>query len=210
YKIINDVKPSVIHAASNFQNALPGLKLAKELNIPSVYEVRGLWHHTQASKREEFYNSERFNFQEKYEIVCCHTADQVICISDSLKAYLVERGINEEKITVIPNGVDTLSLQSRPKNTEIINKYQLKNAYVLGFVGSITNYEGLDLVVRAIEKINKHELYNKPLKLLIVGEGQYKERLSMLVEELSLNEHVIFTGKVSREQVPEFYSVMDI
>src|SRR5699024_3024189 len=50
FEIIRQEKPSIIHAASNFQNALPSLVLGKVLGIKSIYEVRGLWHYSQSTK----------------------------------------------------------------------------------------------------------------------------------------------------------------
>lgn len=86
-------KPAVIHAASNFQNALPAIRLGNQMNIKTIYEVRGLWHHTQTSKVPAFFNSDRFNMKEQYEILCCEYADEVIVISESLKEYLILKGI---------------------------------------------------------------------------------------------------------------------
>jgi hypothetical protein len=45
------LKPSVIQAASNYEAALPALIAARRLGIPFVYEVRGLWEYTAASKK---------------------------------------------------------------------------------------------------------------------------------------------------------------
>src|SRR5699024_3614602 len=43
--IVKKEKPEIIHAASNFQNALPALKIGNMLDLKTIYEVRGLWHH---------------------------------------------------------------------------------------------------------------------------------------------------------------------
>ncbi len=44
-------RPSVIHAASNYQIGLAGLIAARRLGLPFVYEVRGLWEITEASDK---------------------------------------------------------------------------------------------------------------------------------------------------------------
>ncbi|WP_245537512.1 glycosyltransferase family 4 protein [Salinicoccus carnicancri] len=209
-KIVKAERPQMIHAASNFQNALPALRVGEMLGLRTIYEVRGLWHHTQTSKNPLFYQSDRFNFQDAYEILCCNIADEVLCISESLKSYLVDKGVEAEKITVVPNGVDTNSMSPSEPDSDIIEKYGLEDSVVLGFIGSITVYEGIDFILRAIKNINDSKKLRKRLKFLLVGEGQYLPQLQALVTELGIREDVIFTGKIPHEQVSKFYSVVDV
>lgn len=208
--IIKKEKPKIIHAASNFQNALPALRAGEMLGLKTIYEVRGLWHHTQTSKNPLFYKSDRFNLQDNYEVLCCDIADEVLCISESLKEHLIGKGIDENKITVVPNGVDTVNMAPSKASGSIIEKYDLEDNIVLGFIGSITVYEGIDFILKAIKSINDSKRLNKRLKFLIVGEGQYLPQLQALVTELDISDDVIFTGKIPHEQVSEFYSVIDI
>ncbi|TVT28875.1 glycosyltransferase [Salinicoccus cyprini] len=210
YKVIKKEKPSIIHAASNFQNALPALKVAQSLGLKSIYEVRGLWHYTQSEKNPDFYRSERFKMQDDYEIICCKVADEVTCISESLKNYLVEKGIPKEKITVIPNGVDTNVLKPIPKAVDIIDKYELENSTVIGFIGSLTSYEGIEFIFEAMKEINNRKKKKNYFKFLIVGDGSYRSKLEQKVKELEIEEDVIFVGRVPREEVIDFYSVIDI
>lgn len=210
FNIVIKEKPAVIHAASNFQNAMPAIRLGNQLNIKTIYEVRGLWHHTQTSKVPEFYNSDRFNMQEHYEILCCQYADEVIVISESLREYLILKGIKAEKITVLPNGVDSEVLSPLEKSADIIERYQLEDSTVLGFIGSITNYEGIDLIIDTVQSLNNSNEFKRRFKLLVVGDGQYRAALQRKVLEQNLSEDIIFTGKVPFETVKDYYSVIDI
>ena len=210
YKIVMEEKPAAIHAASNFQNAMPAIRLGNQMNIKTIYEVRGLWHHTQTSKVPEFFNSDRFNMQEHYEILCCQYADEVIVISESLREYLILKGIAAEKITVLPNGVDSEVLSPLKKSEDLIERYQLENSTVLGFIGSITNYEGLELIIDTVEALNYSNEFTERFKLLVVGDGQHRAALQRKVLEQNLSDDIIFTGKVPFETVKDYYSVIDI
>lgn len=130
--------------------------------------------------------------REHYEILCCQHADEVIVISESLREYLILKGIAAEKITVLPNGVDSEILSPIEKSDDIIERYQLDNSIVLGFVGSITNYEGIDLIIDTVETLNNSD-YKKRFKLLLVGDGQYRATLQGKVLNQNLSEDIIFT-----------------
>lgn len=207
YELLKKIKPKIIHAASNFQNALPALEVAKKAGIPSIYEVRGLWHHTQSSKTEGFENSDRFKLHEEYELYCCEIADRVVVICQSLHDYLVESGIDPNKMTIVPNAVDIEEFTPIPRNPILMRKYKLDGYTVIGFIGSLTVYEGLDYLIDAFAM-----LVNKGLKvkLLIVGSGPILNDLKTQAASLGVEKDVIFTGRVPREKIKEYYSVADI
>lgn len=209
-EIIKSEQPNYIYAASNFQNALPSLAVGKSLDIPTIYEVRGMWQYTQSTKNPYFFESERFFLHEKYEIECCKLADRITCICESLKTYLVDRGIDENKIDIISNGVNTQELFPLEKNLELCEKYDLQNKVVVGFVGSITDYEGIDFIIDAIKYINENKLYEKEFAFLIVGDGKYKAVLQSKVVQLGMEKNILFLGKVPREQISLIYSLIDI
>src|SRR5699024_11585083 len=94
--------------------------------------------------------------------------------SESLKKYLIEHGIKESKITVIPNGVDTTAITPVEKNEKIIEEYNLKQYNVIGFIGTITSYEGLDLVIKALKELNDRTDLEKKFKWLNVDDGQQR------------------------------------
>ncbi len=207
FALLKKVKPKVVHAASNFQNALPALAVAKKAGIPTVYEVRGLWQDSTASKIPEFDESGRYYMQEKYEIYCCEIADRVVAIGDSLADHLVNLGVERKKIDIVPNGVDAQVFSPQEKNETLIQKYQLENKTVYGFIGSITKYEGLSDLFRAFALLEKE----KPnIHFLLVGDGPALPQLRELVEKLNISHIVSFVGRVPHTEVKDYYSVIEI
>ncbi|MDN3233467.1 glycosyltransferase family 4 protein [Priestia megaterium] len=206
-RALRQIQPSLVHAASNFQNALPALKVAQKYNIPSVYEVRGLWHDTQCTKTDGFENSERYLLHQHYELICCHIADRVIAISKSLKEHLITLGIPEEKIYFVPNGVDVKKFSPQNPNLEIRKKLDLEDKLVIGFIGSVTHYEGLDYLLKALAELKKEEL---KFKFVLVGDGKALPDLKKLTRELDLEDFVTFVGRVPHNEVKDYYSVIDV
>ena len=70
-------------------------------------------------------------------------ASKIICISERLKIYLIKRGVDKEKIKVIPNGV----------NIELFNpeKYPHQFNYTLGYLGSIYSIHGIFKILNAFQ-----------------------------------------------------------
>ena len=202
------VKPSLIHSASNFVVGLAGARAAKALGIPSIYEIRGFWHLTQSTKRQGYENSDHYNLSEHFEIETAKQSDYVFTITQALKEILVENGVQESKIRVLPNAVDARKFTVMKKDKELEQELGFKNKLVIGYIGSFVEYEGLDLLLEACALLK--EIHGDAFKLLLVGDGDVMQKLRRTVQFLQLEEHVVFTGRVSHDEVQRYYSLIDI
>jgi len=195
---------TLLHASSNYLNALAAIKAASKTNIPVIYEMRGLWYITRTTLDSKFKTSGMYEYEHQMELAAVKGANKVVVISQALKKLLKEWKIPQEKITVIPNAVDIEIFQPLPKDVELLNRYNLKDKFVIGFIGSLTGYEGLKELVLSVESLVKDGL--KDIVLMIVGEGREKKNLESLVK----SKNIIFTGRVPFEEVSKYYSIFDI
>ena len=78
----------------------------------------------------------------------------------------------------------------------------------IGYIGSFTDYEGLDYLLKAGAKLK--EKYEGKFKLLMVGDGVVLDNLKNLSKELKLDNDVHFTGRIDHNDVLDYYSVIDI
>jgi glycosyltransferase involved in cell wall biosynthesis len=176
-----------IYAGSNYVNALPGLLAAKSLNIPFVYEMRGLWELTRISRQPFFKKTPNYKYGLALEGVVAKYSSRVIVISDKLKYYVVKHfNILANKIDVVLNCIDIAKFKLDLK------KKKLK--LTIGYAGSILEYEGLDLLIKAVSNLKKK---NINCTLWIVGEGELKKSLENLSYNLQIDKNVIFFGKKS-------------
>lgn len=201
-------RASVIHAASNFEIGLPAVAAARRLGLPSIYEVRGLWEVTRASKYPLVEGSELYAAQVRLETEAAITADRVITITSALKDELVRRGVPAERISVVPNSVDPGRFLVTPRDRELEQQLGLEGKRIVGYVGSFTHYEGLDHLLYALSSAIDQGLEN--LHLLLVGGGASGRQISSLVAELELDAYVTMTGRVPFDQVHRYYSLIDI
>jgi glycosyltransferase involved in cell wall biosynthesis len=201
-------KPAVLHAASNFVTGAAAVRAARQLGIPSVYEVRGLWEITTVARFPYRADTDHYDMTVRAETEVAKEADQVLAITGAVKDLLVQRGVPAEKIEILPNGVDTDRFRPMEPDQALRDELGLNGKVVIGYVGSITVYEGLDYLLRAIAQLD--EAHRSKLACLIVGDGQERKVLEDLSRSLGLEEIVRFTGRVPHQEVSRYYSVIDI
>lgn len=203
-----EMKPEIIHSASNFVVGMAGAKAAKALGIPSIYEIRGFWHLTQSTKRLGYEGSDHYNLTERLEIETAKISDHVFTITKALKDILIENGISENKITVLPNAVDPSKFNISKKDKRLEKELDFQNKVVIGYIGSFVKYEGLDLLLEACS-ILKNKL-GDCFRLLLVGDGDMMKNLRNMARFLQLEDIIIFTGRVNHKEVNRYYSLIDI
>jgi len=135
------------------------------------------------------------------------SADLVLPITSSLHKYLVERyQLNTNKCVVVPNAIDKQEIQINESRVASINKqFNLSEVTVLGFVGSIFPYHGVDRLIRGVSKLNYTDI-----SILIVGDGYLIPELKKLANELGISSRVHFTRSVPKEDIYNYIAAMDI
>ena len=201
-------KPAIIHSASNFVVGLAGAEAAKRLGVPSIYEIRGFWHLTQATKRLGYESSDHYELSERLEFETARNSDHVFTITHALRDILIEGGIEPEKVSVLPNAVDPERFDISPRDSELEIEMEYEGKVVIGYIGSFVEYEGLELLMEAVAQL-KNEL-GDVFRLLMVGDGSVHEKLRRMTRFLAIEDIVTFTGRVSYDEVERYYSLVDI
>lgn len=208
YEVAKQVKPDILHAHSPVLNALPTLKVGKQLGIPVVYEVRAFWEDAAVDHGTTKEGSLRYRLTRYLETRALQGADHVTTICEGLRSDIVGRGIPASKVTVIPNAVDidAFAVGGRPDEA-LRSRLGLDGCKVIGFIGSFYAYEGLDLLLAALPAI----LEKVPeTRLLLVGGGPQEKALQAQARQLGLADRVIFTGRVPHNEVQHYYDLVDI
>ena len=200
--------PDILHAHSPALNGIAALNAAKKLNLPVVYECRAFWEDAAVDHGTSREWGLRYRLSRMLESHVFRNAQAITTICEGLRGEMVGRGIPSEKITVIPNAVDTSAFSaSSTQNTELQEQLGLTNKTVLGFIGSFYAYEGIPLLVQAMgELLTEHS----DLCLLLVGGGPQESTIQQLVTELNLGDNVIMPGRVDHSLVQDYYNLVDI
>lgn len=214
--LIQNIKPDIIQSHSPWIVGLAGLSLSKFYRIPFIYEVRGLWEETELALNKDrgiiaYYHSKIWAYISKFiDNFILKRADAVVVISQGLKRDIIKRRlrrlkIDHAKIFVVKNGVDTSLFYPIEKDMAILDDLKIKNEVVIGYISSIRKIEGLDFLIKAVKKLNQ-----KNIKVIIVGDGDERKNLELLVKKLNLEDTVIFVGKVPHNEIRRYYSIIDI
>lgn len=206
-ELAKSTRPQIVHAASNHVNALPALLAARRLGVPFVYEVRGLWELTAATKAAGWEQTERFALQRELEALVAREADHVLTLTEGLAGELTARGVPRERISIVPNCVDPERFAPRVKDAALSFRFGLApSTFTLVYAGSLLAYEGLDDVLRAVAVLVGDGI---DVKLLIAGDGEARTGLQQLSHQLSLENVVRFLGRLAPEEIPALWSLAD-
>src|SRR6266567_4368977 len=99
--LTRQLRPSILHAASNFANARLALALRERYGLPVVYEVRGFWEDTWLSRHPDAAQragSELYQRNRDLETACMLAADLVVTLGEAMREEIVTRGVPAEKI----------------------------------------------------------------------------------------------------------------
>jgi PEP-CTERM/exosortase A-associated glycosyltransferase len=207
-EVARKVQPDVLHAHSPVLNALPALRVGRQLGIPVVYEVRAFWEDAAVDHGTTTEGSLRYRLTRMLETRALKRASHVFTICEGLRSDIVARGIAESKVTVIPNAVDIESFDvGGEPNAALKARLGLADATVIGFIGSFYAYEGLDLLLDALPRILKER---PDVRVLLVGGGPQDAALKEQAQRLGVQDKVVFTGRVPHQEVQQYYDLVDV
>jgi len=207
-EISAQVKPDVIQAHSPVLNGIPALRVGQRLGIPVVYEVRAFWEDAAVDHGTSREWDLRYRLTRNLETYALRRAAHVTTICEGLKREIVQRGVPDFRVTVIPNAVDVGNFRfDEPADLPLKQQLGLEGRTVIGFIGSFYAYEGLDLLIEALPRVLA-EL--EDARLLLVGGGPQEPELRSAVARLGLEDKVVFTGRVPHGDVHRYYSIVDI
>lgn len=143
-------------------------------------------------------------------------ADSEIALTDSRKRVKVKEGIKQEKLFVIPNGIDVeqFTVGETRKNSyknDILSKYGVPSEkFIFGNVSRTTLEKDHETLIRAFDDLLQYkEVNSENVHLLIAGGGELEENLKKLVDELGLIGNVTITGQFPDEEKIKLYSAFD-
>lgn len=199
--IVNAENISIIHAHGGVAGMYAGLyKKSVNRNIKIVHTIHGI--HYIHSK--SFFRKYISLFIERYLV---KWYDAFICVSDDdfITAGKLKL-INPLKTSVIHNGINLKRFVTGSVNLELRKEFGFnEDNFVVGNISRFDEQKNQKLLVEILPDLIK---YIPSVKLLLVGDGDLMDSVKSLVNELKVDDYVIFTG--ARNDVDRFYSAFDV
>jgi len=140
-----------------------------------------------------------------------HLTDKIIVVSEKVKEFYVKRGISEDKIEVVYNGISlsspSLPSYHLPGGTEENVKVEFgirPEDKVLAVIGRLVEQKGHRYLFEALHLLDGRY----KLKVLVVGDGPQREQLVSMARQLGMEDKVVFTGL--RKDVNDILPAVDM
>lgn len=197
-----EFKPDLIYERYNLF-LLAGLLLARRRSIPLILEVNAPLVHERSLHSGGLALKRLGRWAEGK---AWRGADFVLPVTQVLAQHVRAYGVPDERIVVIPNGINEAHFAAAPLPEQARAERGLAGRLVLGFTGFVREWHGMDRVVAWLASsaapANAH--------LLVVGDGPVRGALEAQAQMLGIADRVTFTGVIHRDQVPAWVASFDI
>ncbi|WP_344717385.1 glycosyltransferase [Brevibacterium daeguense] len=224
-RLVMKLRPSILHAQSDFFNALITDAVGKKYGIPTAYESRGFWEESwlsrvidsndwadEAARLFAMYGKPAaYELRKHAEEVSRLLPNHVFTLAEVMKSHILQAAdgsLSETDVTIVPNAVDSGNFPVQGRDQALAAEIGIpEGAVTIGYISSLVEYEGIDTLIDAYHLARAS--VSQTTCLLLVGDGDYRSTLQEHVERRGV-ENVVFTGRVPHEDVLRYYGLIDI
>jgi len=193
--IFSTNRPDLLFEVYSPYGAAAGI-LAKQMHVRHILNV----HAPLAWEGMQYRQQALQEAADALERIAFESAQMIVTNSEELRQQLIVAGVATAKIVAVPNGVDTDMFSPNGKK----RPETMEGKIVIGFVGSLKAWHGIDLLVSAFRQL----AVDPRLHLLVVGDGPMAKPLKRLSDEFP--GRITLSGTVPLESVPSYIGYMDV
>jgi glycosyltransferase involved in cell wall biosynthesis len=197
-KIVKKINPDIIRSYNPLMQGWLAIKVGEKMSLPVVISIHNNYDkdvRTFYKKNKKYLKYLKFLYSEKFiEKYVLSNATKIICAYRFLVPYAKRHG--GRNIEVIYNRVNLSRF-----SPEIKPKFSFDKKAII-YVARLDPEKNHECIIKAITKLD--------VKLILIGNGVMLERLKSIVQELKLEEKVIFISSVSNSELGSYYNSADI
>jgi len=200
----------VLASSTPLTVAIPGIFLSKIRKVPFILEVRDLWPAIPIKLRI-IRNVLLIKLSQYLERISYRLSDKIIALSYGMRDGIINTGINQSKITVIPNGSDIELFNINSKSDiGFIDRTDWLNTDrdIIIYTGAIGKINGLSYMAFMAEEMIK---LNPNVLFCIIGDGVEKDKVNLLAKNLGImNNNFYMVPKMSKKKLPQILSISTV
>jgi glycosyltransferase involved in cell wall biosynthesis len=185
---------------------IPGMKGARRLRVPFVFEVRDLWPELLVAMGA-LRNPLLIWYARRLERRIYRAADAVIALAPGIKEGICNTGYPPKKVTVIPNSSDVDLF--RPDDAPLVDdRFGPADDFRLVFTGAHGMTNGLDAVLDTVAELKRRS--EKGLRFVFIGWGQERERLMARSRRENLDSMISWVSSIPKEELARILPRMNV
>lgn len=197
-RLMRENKYHVVHAHTMF-NIGWAMLAARQCGVP----IRIAHAHSALNNGRSL---KKWAYEQLMRTLILHNATDLVACGNAAGIRLFGRKAYEKDGKCILNGIDVdrFSFSEEARN-RIREELKLDDAFVIGHVGHLAPVKNQAFLIRLLPQI----IERRPnAKLLLLGDGEDREKLKAMIREAKLEDRVIMTGNV--RNVPDYLCAMDV
>ncbi|MGI8594942.1 MAG: glycosyltransferase family 4 protein [Solirubrobacteraceae bacterium] len=184
--------------------ASAGDHLARLLRCPLVVTI----HATEYGRHQGWVDKHPQSYIHGVERWMANRAERVITCSHYMREHVADvYGLEEDRVTVIPNGIDPLDLRPAEDLDALRASFAAPDERLVLLVGRLVYEKGFQLALDALPGLIKH-LGN--VRFLVAGSGTHEQELRSQAQRLGLMEHGTFLGWIGDDVLHSLYPIADL
>ena len=197
-------RPDVIISTSpQFFCGLSGMLVGRTRGLKRVLEIRDIWPESITAVGAMRQNP-ALRALEYVERFMYRSADLVVTVGRGYRDKLIERGVAPERIEVVTNGADLSLFQPGPADPQLRQRLGLGERFTVAYVGTIGMAAGLQVAVRAAQKLRDEG--DDSIRILLVGDGAERQDLLQAAEDLPA---LLLPGRMAKAEIPALLRSVD-
>lgn len=194
----------VLSTSPQFFNGLAGYFVSKLRRIPWVLEIRDLWPESIVAVGA-IKSRTIVRMLEWVERFAYRKAERIVPVTDSFKAYMVNKGIEASKIVVVKNGVDLARYKPADGATALAAELGLAGKFVVSYFGTHGMAHHLQTILDAAHQLRD----SNHIMFLMVGDGAERQLLVRMRDAMGLK-NVMMLDQQPKNRMPEFWALSDV
>jgi glycogen(starch) synthase len=178
--------------------------LAKRFRCPYITTI----HATEYGRHQGWVENHPQSYIHGVERWMANRADRVITCSHYMRGHVADiYDLDEERVSVIPNGIDPLDLQPVDDLETLRSRFAAPDDKLVLLVGRLVYEKGFQLALEALPGVIDEV---GGVRFLVAGSGTHEDELRKQARALGLEEHGTFLGWIGDDVLHSLYRISDL